>query len=110
MNGFPKIVKLLCKSGAKIDDKDRFGRTALYMASAKGSEECVEMLIEETFGRCKLYTDPPRAPSSYSPAPYFAQQLRTHRWHATERRQQHREQSWLFQAERYYQIRNVVLQ
>ena len=46
MNGFPNIVKLLCKSGAKIDDKDTFGRTALYMASAKGSEECVEMLIE----------------------------------------------------------------
>ena len=46
MNGFSKIVRILCKYGAKVDDTDSFGRTALYMAAARGREECAEILIE----------------------------------------------------------------
>ena len=45
-NGHVKVVKTLLKHGAKVDQENRYGRTALMVAAYRGHVEIVEILIE----------------------------------------------------------------
>jgi ankyrin repeat protein len=44
--GRPAVVKLLLAAGARVDDKEWHGQTALMWAAAEGHSEVVQMLID----------------------------------------------------------------
>jgi ankyrin repeat protein len=57
-----EICKVLLDAGAHVEQKDKYGRTALTIAAIRGSEYCGKMLVEhgadlDTSGRTSHHTD-----------------------------------------------------
>ena len=44
--GHPEVVIQLIAANAKINDRDQYSHTALYIAVSKGQSECVSVLLK----------------------------------------------------------------
>ena len=44
--GFPEAARLLLSYGAKVNEKDEDGKTPLQVATSKGHDEMMKLLLE----------------------------------------------------------------